>query len=74
MPPASDHELTVSPVAVRAGAVYGWLTFPSGSDAVVTTIFGFGAAPGLTLIVNSSSDASFRQVGSLSYVTVRKNR
>ena len=36
VPPASDHEFTVSPDACRAGAVYAWLRFASGRLGVVT--------------------------------------
>ncbi len=49
-PPASVHDVTVAPVAVRPGEVYGWLMFASGSEAVVTLTVGFGGAPETTSI------------------------
>jgi len=67
VPAASVHELTVPPEAVSAGAVYAWLMFASGSDAVETISRGFA---GLMLMMNRSSDGDLQYVG-LSYVTVR---
>src|SRR4029079_8643540 len=56
-PPASVHEVTVSPEACSAGAVYGWLKFASGRLGVVTVSLGFGGVPALTLIVYCWSEA-----------------
>ena len=43
VPPASDHEFTVSPEAVSAGAVYAWLMFASGRPASRRSGAGRGA-------------------------------
>src|SRR5262245_30635924 len=81
VPPASVHDVTVAPVAVRPGAVYGWLMFASGNDAVVTETVGGGggggaagaggggggAVPGFTSMTNESSDGFLNgQVANLS--------